>query len=110
MFHFSPIERIADRAGCASILSRGFDADVLWQKSKDFRETFPKLGSGMKPYHRGHDAGCVSHEGRVTATSLQHETKTSLGSAEEDSDAMCFPVIREHDAELAVEGDAIDLH
>ena len=44
MFHFSPIESIADRAGCASIPSRGFTADVLWQKSKDFRETFRSLG------------------------------------------------------------------
>jgi len=64
----------------------------------------------MKPYHRGLDAGCVSHEGRVAATSLYHETKTGLGSAEDDSDAMCFPVIGEHDAALAVEGDAINLH
>ena len=31
-------------------------------------------------------------------------------SAEDDSDAMCFPVIGEPDAEIADEGDAIDLH
>ena len=39
-----------------------------------------------------------------------HNTKSGLGSAEDDSDAMCFLVIGKHDAEVAVEGDAIDLH
>jgi len=36
--------------------------------------------------------------------------KETLGSAEDDSDEMCFPVIDEPDAEITVEGDAIDLH
>jgi hypothetical protein len=36
--------------------------------------------------------------------------KETLGSAEDDSDTMCLSAIGEHDAELAVEGDAIDLH
>ena len=36
--------------------------------------------------------------------------KEPLGSAEDNSDAMCLPVIDEPDAEIAVEGDAIDLH
>ena len=31
-------------------------------------------------------------------------------TAEDDSDAMCVSVIRQPDAEIAVEGDAIDLH
>jgi hypothetical protein len=33
-----------------------------------------------------------------------------LGSAEDDSDAMCVPVIGERNAALAVKGGAIDLH
>ncbi len=32
------------------------------------------------------------------------------GSAEADSDAVCFPVIDEPDTEIAVEGDVVDFH
>ncbi len=49
---------------------------------------------------------------------LRHEFPQPLSStnglrgvtAEDDSDAMCVSVIRQPDAEIAVEGDAIDLH
>ena len=46
----------------------------------------------------------------TSAIHSDHNTKRGLGSAEDDPDAMCSLVIGKHDAEVAVEGDAIDLH
>jgi hypothetical protein len=56
---------------------------------------------------RNHAAGGKSGGVR---DSTDHNTKRGLGSAEDDSDAMCSLVIGEPDAEIAIEGDAIDLH
>jgi hypothetical protein len=56
---------------------------------------------------RNHAAGGKSGGVR---DSTDHNTKRGLGSAEDDSDAMCSLVIGKHDAEVAVEGDAIDRH
>ena len=60
----------------------------------------------LRPFIQG-SRPSVAGPGVRLAASAFPETP---GSAEKDSDAMCLPVIGEHDVELAVEGDAVDRH